>query len=76
MKEDETSPADKSAVLSTGVLTNAPRAIYVGGAGNIVGKLIEDDADRTFTGLQAGVIYPLRFTAVTSMTATNCLALY
>jgi hypothetical protein len=47
------------------------RGVYITGAGNIVGKLLEDTADRTFAGLVAGQQYALCFKSITSATATG-----
>lgn len=54
------------------------RAIYVGGAGNIVADSASGDTSITFTGLLAGVIYPLHIKRVRSSltTATSLLAIY
>ena len=59
-------------------LTNgACRAIYVGGAGNINCDLV-GGTTVVFSGLLAGVVYPLSVKRVrsTSTTATNIVALY
>ena len=55
---------------------NPTRALYVGGAGNVV-VLIGGSAV-TFTGVQAGSILPICVTRVnsTNTTATNIVALY
>ena len=52
-------------------------AIYVGGAGDIVGVL-EDGSAVTFAGAVAGSVLPLRLKRVnsTSTTATDLVALY
>lgn len=54
------------------------RAIYVGGAGNMVADSANGETSVTFTGLLAGMIYPLRVKRVraTSTTATLLIALY
>jgi hypothetical protein len=54
------------------------RALYVGGAGNVVGLLAEDTAAVTITAVPAGTILPMSFQAVirTSTTATLMVALY
>lgn len=56
--------------------TEVPRAIYVGGAGNIVAVM--DGAAVTFTGVPVGTILPIKPTRInlTSTTATLMLALY
>jgi hypothetical protein len=53
------------------------RAIYVGGAGAITGRLRGDAADRVFAGLQAGQIYPFAFILIKAAgtTATSLVAL-
>lgn len=54
------------------------RAIFVGGAGNLVCRLAGDNDDTTFTGLTAGSVYPLQVTIIrqTGTTATNMVALH
>lgn len=55
-----------------------PRGIYVGGAGNIAVKLLDDDNAVTLVGCLAGSILPIRPKNVmaTNTTATNLVALY
>ena len=57
-------------------LTTPARALYVGGAGNLVAINGAGDAI-TFTGVLAGSILPIRTTRVnsTSTTATSIVAL-
>ncbi len=57
-------------------LANFSRAIYVGGAGNLVVVMLSGE-QVTFTGVQAGTILPIRVTRVraTSTTATAIVAL-
>jgi len=57
-------------------LANIPKAIYVGTAGDIVGRLIDDTADRTFKGLAIGY-HPLRFKLIKAAgtTAADIVAL-
>ena len=63
--------AVKSTAISATTYDPTGRGIYVTGAGEIVGKLLEDSADRTFSGLIVGTIYPLCFKSITSATATG-----
>jgi len=77
---DSTSPASGYAAItpSDGTeLTYVTRAIYVGGAGNIVAV---DEAGNavTFTGATAGSIIPIRCKRVnsTNTTATGLVALW
>lgn len=61
-----------SADLPSGIT----RAIYVGGAGNLVADS-EKGETVTFTGMVAGQIYPLRVRRVReATTATGLVALY
>lgn len=62
---------------SNQTLTTPCRAIYVGGAGNLVATLIGDTSATTFTGLLAGSWYPfaIKSIAATGTTITNSLAL-
>ena len=54
------------------------RALYVGGAGNITGRLAFDTVDTVFSGIPAGSVLPLQFKLIkaTGTTATNMVALY
>jgi hypothetical protein len=57
----------------------ATRALYIGGAGTVIVKLLEYPSDSiTLTGLNAGSILPVRATRVllTGTTATSIVALY
>jgi hypothetical protein len=62
----------------TNALANVSKALYVGGAGNIVVRLADDSADVTFTGVTAGSILPIRASHVraTSTTATSIVNMY
>lgn len=53
------------------------KAIYVGGAGNIVLRAIDDAGNTTLTGVTAGTIIPVRARRVlaTGTTATGLVAL-
>lgn len=55
-----------------------PKGIYVGGAGNINGRLVGDTEDQLFTGIAAGTYLPFafQFIRVEDTTATNIIALY
>ena len=74
------SPAERAFAITgndSTDLTVTPRAIYVGGAGNIKVTTIGGDTV-TFSGALAGTIIPVRVTRVfsTDTTATNLLGLY
>lgn len=58
-------------------LTVFPRAIYIGGAGNVSVLTLGGDTV-TFSGLAAGSILPVRVQRVnaTSTTATNLVAIW
>ena len=62
----------------TNELALTPKALYIGGAGNLVAILADDSASVTFTGLAAGTILPVRAKIVksTSTTATLIIGLY
>ena len=78
--EGLTSPADNATAVtpsdSTDLAFNS-RALYVGGAGNLV-VTMAGGGDVTFTAVPAGSILPVRVTRVksTSTTATAILNLY
>ena len=59
-------------------LTFTTRAVYVGGAGNLVVRLSGDTANVTLVGVPAGTLLPIRaiLVASTSTTATSIIGLY
>ncbi len=56
---------------------NAVRGLYVGGAGDVIGRLVGDDADCTFKAVPVGSILPFAFSIVrrTNTTATFMVGL-
>lgn len=58
-------------------LTFVPKALWIGGAGNVAVIALEDNASVTLNGCQAGQIIPIRVTRVlaTGTTATNIVAM-
>lgn len=54
------------------------RAIYVGGAGDITLRLVDDSTDQVFKAVPAGSLLPIRasFIRASGTTATSILALY
>ncbi len=80
MQEGLTSPADNATAItpsdSTDLAFNS-RALYVGGAGNLV-VTMAGGGDVTFTAVPAGSILPIRVSRVkaTSTTATSIVNLY
>ena len=62
----------------TNAITGHPRALWVGGAGNIAMRLSNDAADRTWTAVPAGTLLWVRPTHIraTLTTATNMMFLY
>jgi len=78
--EGLTSPADNAAAVTPNDSTDlafTSRALYVGGAGNIV-VTMAGGGDVTFTAVPAGSILPIRVSRVksTSTTATSIINLY
>lgn len=61
----------------TAALPNLPKAIYVGGAGNITLRSINGAADVVFNAVPVGAILPVRaqFIRATGTTATNLVGL-
>lgn len=64
-------PSDSNALATT------PRALYVGGAGDVSVILIGDASAVTFSAVPAGTILPLRCSKVraTGTTATNIVGI-
>jgi hypothetical protein len=74
------SPAEHGFAVTphdTNELPHYTRAIYVGGAGNIVLTTVGGDTI-TLTGVLAGMVYPVRAKIIknSSTTATNMVGLY
>lgn len=62
---------------ATNPINPPPTAIWVGGAGNITGRLYGDSADVLISGIPAGTLLKMRFTHIraTGTTATLITAL-
>jgi len=80
MSDSSTAPANSFVAVTphdTTNLTVPARALYVGGAGNLV-AINGSGTAVTFTGLLAGTILPIRTTRVnaTNTTASAIVALY
>lgn len=76
-----TAPATRAVAITphdSNALTDIPKAIYVGGGGDITMRGTGDVADSVWTGVPAGTILPFRarFVRATGTTATALLALY
>lgn len=79
--EGLTSPADNAVAVTPNDstdLTYTTRAVYVGGAGNMVVTMAGGGSNVTFTGIPAGSLLPIRVSRIlsTSTTATSIVALY
>lgn len=59
------------------VLSQLPKAIYVGTGGNVVVRAVDSGSDVTFVNVPNGTILDIRVTAVraTGTTATNLIGL-
>ena len=49
------------------------RALFVGGAGNITGRLVDDSVDTVWTAIPAGSILAVRFAFIRSTGTTATL---
>jgi hypothetical protein len=76
----DSGPSGKSAAVTPDDDDALPvgRGIYVGTAGDITGRLIEDSEDRVFKGIAAGVEHGLRFSHIreTGTTADDIVILF
>ena len=74
-----TSPAERAESIAPSDTTDLPRAtraLYVGESGDVALRMVSG-ASVTFTGMQGGMIYPLRVARVlaTGTTAAGLVAL-
>jgi hypothetical protein len=80
LSDSASAPASNAVAVvphATNPLADISKALFIGGAGNLVCRLVGDTADVTFTGVQAGQILPIRVSHVRSATtATSIVALY
>lgn len=62
---------------ATNPISPTPQAVWVGGAGNITGRLMGDGADVVISGITAGTLLKMRFQYIraTGTTATLMTAL-
>lgn len=79
-QDDLDNPASSAEAITphaTDPLAAPTRGIFVGGDGDLVCRLLNDDDDTTFTGVKGGQVYPFRATHVrATSTATSLVALY
>ncbi|HYZ48256.1 MAG TPA: hypothetical protein VE567_05110 [Sphingomonas sp.] len=59
-------------------LAEVPKALFVGGGGDLVAMGVNDTADVTFKNLAAGTVLPFRarYVRATGTTASSIVALY
>lgn len=78
--DSQIAPARNASAVAPHAINPLPhvtKALYVGGAGNVVCRLVDDTADVTFVSVPSGAILPVRASHVrASGTATNIVALY
>ena len=74
-------PATRALVVSphdTNALSDIPKALYVGTAGNITMRGVNGAADQLWKNVPAGTVLPFRaqYVRATGTTAADLLALY
>jgi hypothetical protein len=75
-------PARRTAAVTTHntnpLPVGAAKALYVGSAGDVKLRAVDDEGDTTFKNVQAGTILPVRalYVRTTSTRAANMVALY
>lgn len=79
--DDNTGAARNAAAITphaTNALSPTPRAIYVGGAGDITLRSRDGNADVVFVAVPAGTILPVmaQFVRAAGTTATALVAMY
>jgi hypothetical protein len=79
--DDVSAPARRTTAIvphDTNDLADLPKAIYIGGGGDVALMAVADNTARTFKAVQVGSILPIRVRRVlaTGTTATNLIALY
>lgn len=75
------SPATRAQAVTphdTNPIADPPKGLYVGGAGNITMRGMNDTADTVWAGVPAGTVLPFRarYVRATGTSATFILALY
>ena len=76
-----TSPSRRALAVAphdTNALTDIPKALYVGTAGNITMRGVDSSTDQVWKNVPAGALLPFRaqYLRATGTTATDILALY
>jgi len=63
---------------NTNALTDIPKALYVGTAGHVIIRAVDDTTDQTWKNVPAGAVLPVRaqYVRATGTTAADILALY
>jgi hypothetical protein len=79
--DSASAPATSAATITphdSNALPNIPKAIYVGGSGDIAMRGVNGVADQLWKSVPAGSILPFRaaYVRATGTTATGLLALY
>jgi hypothetical protein len=74
-------PATRGVAVSphdSNPLAEMPKALFIGSAGDLVARGMNDSADVTFRNLAAGSVLPFRarFVRATGTTAADIVALY
>ena len=81
LTDEVSAPARRALAVTphdTNALTDIPKALYVGTAGNVTMRGVDGAADQVWKNVPAGALLPFRaaYVRATGTTAADILALY